>query len=484
MNKDLADRCLRYMDGDLNDQETRAFTRLIAESPEAAQLLAQFAMDEQHFRTTPASAGLDDLSLLLRLEESSIPLEQNTRPTPEQAPGKPHTLRESLEAITDPGLLGYLAGTAVRSSAAKWLAAAAVLLIATLIVVYYGGYGNPTDPLAGQHPPDEAQADPPNTPPLPLVATLTAEHQAVWERRPGQDLYAGQRFTLTKGFAEVTTTRGAVAVIEAPATIELLDNDNALYLHAGKLVGVCQTESSKGFVVKTEHAVIVDIGTEFGVTAGPDRVESTVFAGEITVKTGAEPAKAIMRHQTARVSVGKDSPALVVDDMLVEGYTRRMPRPALVKTARVINGGKHQASIDPNGFYELALLYNDREYRLMPSPGQALPEALLGGDIVKMPVDVISLPNGGPIEVELTTDRPVTVYLLRPPNAKTDGWLEQDYVNTGVTIQIQGPGGNPRTCEVWQREATAAGTTTVAWDVSRRRGDGMYTLVVTPADNE
>ena len=59
----------------------------------------------------------------------------------------------------------------------------------------------------------------------------TTEHDAVWDRQPGEDLYAGQRLTLTQGFAEITTTRGAVAILEAPVTIELLNNDNALRLH-------------------------------------------------------------------------------------------------------------------------------------------------------------------------------------------------------------------------------------------------------------
>ena len=96
-------------------------------------------------------------------------------------------------------------------------------------------------------------------------------------------MYAGQRFTLTQGFAEITTQRGAVATIEAPATIELIDNDNAIHLEVGKLVGICKTESSRGFVVRTGTAEITDIGTAFAVEVrqanGPTSLQ--VFDGYV-----------------------------------------------------------------------------------------------------------------------------------------------------------------------------------------------------------
>jgi hypothetical protein len=98
-----------------------------------------------------------------------------------------------------------------------------------------------------------------------IVATLSAEHDAVWDRRPGDDLYAGQRFTLTAGFAEITTVSGAVAILEAPATFELLDNENALRLHTGKLVGIVESEMAKGFMVRTAQLDVTDLGTRFGV---------------------------------------------------------------------------------------------------------------------------------------------------------------------------------------------------------------------------
>jgi hypothetical protein len=159
---------------------------------------------------------------------------------------------------------------------ATWASIAALVAIALVLVVVFTGTPGSSPIAVG---PDESA-----TANEQAVATLTAEHNAIWDRRPGQDLYAGQRFTLTQGFAEITTKRGAIAILEAPATIELLDNNNALRLHTGKLVGICETESSKGFVVRTQFADITDIGTVFGVAVGDaDLVTTRVIKGEIDI---------------------------------------------------------------------------------------------------------------------------------------------------------------------------------------------------------
>ena len=115
-----------------------------------------------------------------------------------------------------------------------------------------------------------------------IVGTLSDEYDAVWDRRPGQDLFAGQRFELIEGLAEITTNRGAVAILEAPATIELVNSDNALFLHSGRLFGVCETEASQGFLVRTPHVVVNDLGTRFRVDANdPGRTAVHVIEGSV-----------------------------------------------------------------------------------------------------------------------------------------------------------------------------------------------------------
>lgn len=196
---------------------------------------------------------------LVELGRPRVPGQQ-----PDDAPGP-----MSAHDLADAGR--YLLRRALHTRA-TWVGAAAAALALTLVLVFMGNG------------PGQAAEQPPlvERPERRPVATLTAEHDAQWDRLPGESFYAGQRFTLTRGFAEITTARGAIAILEAPVTIELLDSPNAIRLHAGKLVGRCETESSKGFVVHTDHADVTDLGTAFGVSVVPDgSVSAVVFDGEV-----------------------------------------------------------------------------------------------------------------------------------------------------------------------------------------------------------
>ncbi|MEM6260294.1 MAG: FecR domain-containing protein [Planctomycetota bacterium] len=170
--------------------------------------------------------------------------------------------------------------------------AAAVLLGVVITAVLLSGPdddrtiveapGNTSDPAA-PGPVEPAQAN--------IVATLTAEREAAWSTNsaegasaPGAQLRAGQTLTLTQGFAEITTARGAVAVIEAPTTIEFTNNDNAIELRSGKLIGVCENKSSKGFLVRTPHMDVTDLGTRFGITVDTSNGSVVqVFEGSVAV---------------------------------------------------------------------------------------------------------------------------------------------------------------------------------------------------------
>lgn len=279
MNKELAERCLRYLDDDLASSELQAFSQMLAESPEAADLLSQLAMDEQHFRVTPIESEDDILPFLLNMQTDPAERAQSYHGT--------------LAVITDPSFWGYVLGSALQSKPGKWVASAAVVMLAaSLFFVFSSANDGASAPPDGQSLGNAPQAKTEIASPFADVATFTAEYNAQWQAdsgtllpKVGDGLRPGTRLTLTAGFAEITTVRGAVVILQAPAIIELTDNDNAIRLHTGRLVGLCKTESSKGFTVHTHNARIVDIGTEFGVTLqdrGP--VEVHVLTGEVVVR--------------------------------------------------------------------------------------------------------------------------------------------------------------------------------------------------------
>ena len=164
---------------------------------------------------------------------------------------------------------------------------AALLAIAVVLIVALPNNNRTTTspPITNNNPSEPGRVGPADASALTKhVATLTAEHDAVWDRRPGEKLYAGNRFTLTRGFAEITTSRGAVAILQAPCTVEMTRGENELYLLNGKLVGLCYTPTSKGFVVRTNQANITDIGTEFGVEVGPEYVKLSVLTGSAAIQ--------------------------------------------------------------------------------------------------------------------------------------------------------------------------------------------------------
>lgn len=157
---------------------------------------------------------------------------------------------------------------------------AAMIAIAGLTVLIVNLFTAPKQEVAKQ--PSEAI----------VVATLTDATDAAWENESGQaielpidsPIARGQHITLTQGLAEITTNQGAIAVLEAPATIELIDSPNAMRLHAGKLVGICETPRSKGFLVRTPHLDVTDLGTRFGVNASDeDATQVYVIDGEVEV---------------------------------------------------------------------------------------------------------------------------------------------------------------------------------------------------------
>lgn len=104
------------------------------------------------------------------------------------------------------------------------------------------------------------------------VATLVKAQQCQWAASSlptieGSRLPAGT-LDLVEGLATLKFDSGAEVVMEAPATIEVLDPMNC-QLKRGTVVADVPP-SAKGFTIDTAKAKVVDWGTRFGVSAGDD----------------------------------------------------------------------------------------------------------------------------------------------------------------------------------------------------------------------
>jgi hypothetical protein len=270
-------------------------------TPEQIQTLeAWLREDASHVRLFVDLGLLDGLMLSVQKDEDAAAIlatlaeaEANAEPdfsllhTPafDTVPSRPD--KRSISFQEGWSLAGYVLKQGLRSKFAMFGSIAAVFVLgAVLFLTLYSG-GSPDARDIADQTPTTHEIDKANS-----VATLTATHNAHWDQQPGEDFrsgdpfYANQRLILTAGFAEITTKRGAVVILEAPATIELIDSPNALRLHAGKLVGICETESSKGFLIRTPHMDVADLGTRFGVAIdGQGNTLAEVFEGSVQVES-------------------------------------------------------------------------------------------------------------------------------------------------------------------------------------------------------
>ncbi len=101
----------------------------------------------------------------------------------------------------------------------------------------------------------------------------------------GAELRAGA-YELRAGFLEITYATGVVVLVESPARFELRGT-TVVALREGSLSARVPGPGI-GFTVETPAASVVDLGTEFGVSANATASEVHVFVGEVLVKTSGD----------------------------------------------------------------------------------------------------------------------------------------------------------------------------------------------------
>ena len=164
-----------------------------------------------------------------------------------------------------------------------WAAAAAVVLVAlgtTGSLIYLAGRTGPDALL-----PTEARPDPAGGAP---VAAVVATVGARWETTPAPTaadrLTADTPLALAAGIAKFRFDGGAEVIIQGPARFTPLAAGR-MALHDGRITASVE-RGGEGFAVQTPQAEVVDLGTEFGVSAAAGGgTEVHVFQGAVTVTT-------------------------------------------------------------------------------------------------------------------------------------------------------------------------------------------------------
>lgn len=146
------------------------------------------------------------------------------------------------------------------------------------------------------------------------LAILTHSADAVWaegapERQNGEVMSAGW-LKLKSGAVQVEFSRGARVVLEGPAEMQLL-TDNEAYLRTGKLRAQVP-DAAHGFTVKSNGFTVVDHGTEFGVDVPPTgNSQVHVFTGLVALHRAETSAKQLRKDQAVQIEGNKtkDIPA-------------------------------------------------------------------------------------------------------------------------------------------------------------------------------
>lgn len=277
-NSRLDDLCERWRDCRLDEAETRELNELLRTSTSA----------REHFRAQARFHGLMHTAVAAASVDSAIASMQG--PTPPSSPQRRRWLWSPMRMSVAAALLVAIGGALV-----VWHQLAQAPTI--------GGVVARLGDVSG--------------------AQLSYQHGAALPTQQTLELHAAP-YVLDAGVMEVVYANGARILFQAPARFDLLTPES-LHLHRGRLTARVPP-SAIGFTVTTPTADVIDLGTEFGVSAGEHASEVHVFEGEVLVKTAQEPDPLLLREQRAsRIDQTSGIPTGV--DYHPNGFMRTLSEP-------------------------------------------------------------------------------------------------------------------------------------------------------------
>jgi hypothetical protein len=171
-----------------------------------------------------------------------------------------------------------------------------------------------------------------------FVGRLTGSRECAWADgaspvHPGGRLRKGQPLRLAKGFAEITFDSGALVILQGPASLDVNSAWSAK-LNSGLLRASVPPEAI-GFSITNPHVDVVDLGTEFTMSADEVGTSADVFVLKGEVETtprlpvALDPEKIVLREREARrfgasgvstVNGGEANFGELTDDVQLDRY--------------------------------------------------------------------------------------------------------------------------------------------------------------------
>ena len=141
---------------------------------------------------------------------------------------------------------------------------------------------------------------------------------------PGESIEAGH-LTLERGVVRLDFVSGARLAVEGPAKIEVVNKMRVVLLRG--VVTATIPESAIGFVVDTDTAHVVDLGTAFGVSVGDDGTTNVcVFEGQVSVsRKGSTSSRPELVREGQAVRTSEQSPTIDSTDYEVTPFEGAWP---------------------------------------------------------------------------------------------------------------------------------------------------------------
>ena len=370
--------------------------------------------------------------------------------------------------------------------------------------------------------------------PLWLAAALSIAALVVWAIRPGSSppdnlegvpveiveavdavrlneppVEAGQRLALRdlrlqQGLVRCRLDSGTLVAVHAPAEVEF-ENPKHLHVRAG-LVTADVSPPDKGFIIETNDAQFVDLGTRFGVQVTPARpTEVVVFEGQVEVREprpkrrerklltrleGGEAVQVVRGQPLVRIpcviagSHGDDwTTGPTSASTVIRQLRDNVTEPQVRSFYRVLPGGMRdgvQAFSRPRP-----------QWHATDPP--TLPSWLEGADLVQtFPMDRLN----SRFQLTVTLAARAVVYVFHDDRIPPPAWLHERFTDTGVKLEL-GParvravGRKVRTTpdgqqylpySVWKQEVLQPGDVVLGpateADKPKPKGNFMYGLAV------
>ncbi len=234
-----------------------------------------------------------------------------------------HTALQAVLADCHPQRVGVPNVVAAESPSAsalksRWLAVAAIVSTAAAIMLLVGA-------IAWLRPQNSPVVQSVDTPHVAVVAQSVGAYDSDDVAiRSGQQVMSGQ-LSLDRGLVRLEFVSGASVVIEGPAKIEVVNKMRVILLRG--VVTARIPESAIGFVVDTDTAHVVDLGTAFGVSVGDDgTTDVCVFEGEVSVsRTGSTSSQPALVREGQAVRASEQSPTIDSTEYEVAPFENAWP---------------------------------------------------------------------------------------------------------------------------------------------------------------